>query len=207
MSLKVGLVYNEPLPDRYDAMGESEAIADVLEEVKAVEEALATLGHQVTKVGLVPPLEEVRRVIQGMDVDVYFNLFEGFAGRPETEAMVAAMMAVTGHPYTGSLPGALSLGLDKVRTKDLLIAAGVPTPRYQLMRPGEADNLTLNLPCIVKPAGEDASHGITAESVVNDTASLARQLERVCAGYGGRALVEEFIDGREIGRASCRERV
>ncbi|MCL2149339.1 MAG: ATP-grasp domain-containing protein [Dehalococcoidia bacterium] len=198
MSLKVGLVYNEPIPDRYDTMGEAEAIADVLEEVKAVEVALNELGHQVAKVGLVPPLEEVRCIVQGLDVDVYFNLFEGFAGCPETEAMVAGMLAVTGRPYTGSYPCTLSLALDKAKTKEMLMAAGVKTPPYQLLRAGEADRLTLNFPCIVKPVGEDASHGLTAESVVTDRDGLARQLARVCASYGGAALVEEFIDGREL---------
>jgi D-alanine-D-alanine ligase len=46
--------------------------------------------------------------------------------------------------------------------------------------------------------GEDASHGITAESVVKDQTSLACQVEKVCASYGGVALVEEFVDGREL---------
>ncbi len=198
MPLKVGLIYNEPIADRYDVMGEAEAVADVLEEVKAVETALNELGYQVNKVGLVPPLEEVRRTVQGMDVDVYFNLFEGFAGCPETEAMVAGMLAVTGRPYTGSQPCALSLALDKAKTKELFIATGIKTPLYQLMRAGEAGHLKLRFPCIVKPVGEDASHGLTAESVVNNEESLARQLEKICASYGGVALVEEFIDGREL---------
>jgi D-alanine-D-alanine ligase len=179
-------------------MGEQEAIADVLEEVKAVEGALNELDYVIDKKGLVPPLENVRQVIHGMDVDVYFNLFEGFAGRPETEAMVTAMMAVTGKPYTGSPPGALALALDKPKTKELLIAAGIPTPRYLTMRAGDTGKWDLSYPCIVKPVGEDASHGLTADSVVNDSASLTRQLEKVCADYGGRALVEEFIDGREL---------
>ena len=198
MSLKVGLIYNEPIPDRYNDMGESEAISDVLEEVKAVEAALNELGHQVIKKGLVPPLEEVRRIVQGMEVDVYFNLFEGFAGLPETEAMVAGMLAVTGRPYTGSCPCTLSLALDKVKTKELLMAAGVKTPSYQLMRAGEADLFKLEFPCIVKPVGEDASHGLTADSVVANRDSLVRQLEAVCVDYGGMALVEEFVDGREL---------
>jgi len=198
MSLKVGLIYNEPIPDRYDAMGEADAIADVLEEVKAVEAALYELGYQVVKKGLVPPIEEVRRIVCDLDVDIYFNLFEGFAGRPETEAMVAGMLAVTGRPYTGSQPCTLSLALDKVKTKEMLLAAGVKTPPFQLLCTGESNLFELNYPCIVKPVSEDASHGLTAESVVTDQNGLSCQLERVCASYGGMALVEEFIDGREL---------
>jgi D-alanine-D-alanine ligase len=56
----------------------------------------------------------------------------------------------------------------------------------------------LRLPCIVKPRGEDASHGLSEENVVFDRASLREQVERVSSLYGGIALVEEFIDGREF---------
>ena len=76
LPLKVGLVYNEPIIDRYTQMGEADAIADVLEEVTAVNKALLEMGHHVTKLGLVPPLEESRRLVQELPVDIYFNLFE-----------------------------------------------------------------------------------------------------------------------------------
>jgi D-alanine-D-alanine ligase len=198
LTLRVGLVYNEPIIDRYTQMGEADAIADVLEEVTAVNKALLDMGYQVTKLGLVPPLDECRPLVQEMPVDIYFNLFEGFAGRPETEAMLAGIMSVTGKPLTGSQPATLALALDKVKTKQMLFAAGVLTPGYQVFRQPDITSFQLNYPVIVKPAAEDASHGVTQDSVVRDAAALKRQIERICAGYGGIALVEEFIDGREL---------
>jgi D-alanine-D-alanine ligase len=198
LTLRVGLVHNEPIIDRYTQMGEADAIADVLEEVTAVNKALLDMGYQVNKLGLVPPLDESRRLVQELPVDIYFNLFEGFAGRPETEAMMAGIMAVTGKPITGSSPATLALALDKVKTKEMLIAAGVRTPGYQVFRQPDITSFQLNYPVIVKPAAEDASHGVTQDSVVRDAAALKRQIEKVCAGYGGIALVEEFIDGREL---------
>ncbi len=198
MSLRVGLIYNEPIADRYTALGEADAIADVLEEVNAVEKALHELGYEVVKQGLIPPFEEARRQAQGLPVDIYFNLFEGFAGRPETEALMAAALAVTGRPYTGSDPATLALALDKVKAKELLLGAGVLTPRHQVLRPASAGEFHLSYPAIVKPVAEDASHGITEESVVHEEATLRRQVEKVAAHYGGQALVEEFIDGREL---------
>jgi len=56
----------------------------------------------------------------------------------------------------------------------------------------------LGYPCIVKPRCEDASHGLSLESVVNDFAALKRQVALVSNCYGGGALVEEFVDGREF---------
>ena len=198
MALRVALIYNDPIPDRYSQMGEADAIADVLEEVKAVYDALLEMGHSVVKVPLVPPIDSVRSTLTGLDVDIFFNLFEGFAGQPETEAMVAGMMAAMGKPFTGSLAPTLALALDKVKTKELLIAAGVNTPRFQVLRPDNVSQFDLKYPCIVKPAAEDASHGVNQDSVVNDMGALTVQVEKICLHYGGRALVEEFLDGREL---------
>jgi D-alanine-D-alanine ligase len=198
LALKVALIYNDPIPDRYSQMGEADAVADVLEEVKAVYDALLEMGHSVVKVPLVPPIDSIRSVLEGLDVDIFFNLFEGFAGQPETEAMVAGMMAAMGKPFTGSLAPTLALALDKVKTKELLIAAGVNTPRFQVLRPDNVSQFDLKYPCIVKPAAEDASHGVNQDSVVNNMAALTVQVEKICLHYGGRALVEEFLDGREL---------
>ncbi len=198
MALRVALVYNDPIPDRYSQLGEADAIADVLEEVKAVYDALLEMGHSVIKVPLIPPIESIPSILAGLDVDIFFNLFEGFAGQPDTEAKVAGIMAVLGKPFTGSSAPTLALALDKVKTKELLIAAGINTPRYQELRPEQISSFNLRFPCIVKPAAEDASHGVNQDSVVNDTAALLVQIEKICSLFGGRALVEEFIDGREL---------
>jgi D-alanine-D-alanine ligase len=56
----------------------------------------------------------------------------------------------------------------------------------------------LHLPCIVKPSAQDASHGLCEDSVVTNRASLEAQVARVCAAFGGKALVEEFVGGREF---------
>ena len=198
MALKVALIYNDPIPDRYTQMGEADAITDVLEEVNAVNDALLVMGYSVTKVPLLPPIDGVRATLASLGADIFFNLFEGFAGQPETEAMVAAMLAAMGKPFTGSTAPTLALALDKAKAKELLIAAGVNTPRYQVLFPHTVGTFNLRFPAIIKPVAEDASHGMTQDSVVYDSGALGKQVERVCAGYGGRALVEEFLNGREL---------
>jgi D-alanine-D-alanine ligase len=137
-----------------------------------------------------------------------FNLFEGFCGYPETEALVPEILFQTGIPCTGCTGSMLRLALDKAKVKVILKAAGIRTTDFQLLNPRILDMFRLGYPCIVKPRSEDASHGLSAESVVDDFAALERQVSLVSSCYGGGALVEEFIDGREfnatvLGNSEC----
>ena len=96
MRTRVAIVYNEPLPSRYDTAGEEKAVLGVLQAVDAVHQALLELGYEVTRVPLVPPLEQARSKLSSLDVDLVFNLFEGFCGQPETEALVPETLSGTG---------------------------------------------------------------------------------------------------------------
>jgi len=93
---------------------------------------------------------------------------------------------------------ALKLALDKAKTKAFLKSAGISTPDFQLLRPEILSSFRLSYPCIVKPRREDASHGLSAQNVVEDSASLEKQVTAVSRYYGGQALVEHFIEGREF---------
>jgi len=198
MRSKVAVIYNEPIPGRYDTLGEKIAVLGVLEAVEAVHQALAELGYSVVRVPLLPPLENVRGKLAGLDAELVFNLFEGFDGCPEVEATMAHILSDLGLTYTGCQGDALSLALDKGRAKSILKEAGVDTPRYQLLDRETLDAFHLKYPCIVKPCAEDASHGISEDSVVSDPATLARQVAWVTDAFGGRALVEEYMEGREF---------
>ncbi|HEX7475537.1 MAG TPA: ATP-grasp domain-containing protein [Dehalococcoidales bacterium] len=196
--MKVAIIYNEPGSGRYQAMGEAKAELGVMDEVRAVSQALVELNYSSVLVPLSPPLDSVHKTLAALEADIIFNLFEGFDGSPETEGQVAAMLEARNKPFTGCPAPALTLGLDKYRTKQLLESAGIQTPKYQILAAEGITNFHLNFPCIVKPLAEDASHGISEDSVVNEPAALTRQLRKICALFGGRALVEEFIDGREF---------
>jgi D-alanine-D-alanine ligase len=131
-------------------------------------------------------------------VDIVFNLFEGVPGEPETEALVPDILSEMGKPYTGCSAATLRTALDKFGVKKSLRATGIPTPDFQLLSPQKMHLFRLRLPCIVKPCREDASHGITPESVVNDVSSLQQRVQTIYDNYSNQALVEEFIDGREF---------
>ncbi len=195
---KIAIIYNEPASGRYSQVGEEKAELGVIDSVKAVHRALRKLGYPVTRIPLSPPLGKARETLKGLKVDLIFNLFEGFVDSPEAEATIADTLAELGLPYTGCPGAILALALDKARTKALLAANGIRTPRYQVLTPATLVSFRMNFPCIVKPVGEDASHGVSADSVVNDAAALSRQVLKISQLYGGRALVEEFVDGREF---------
>ena len=198
MRMRVAIVYNEPYPSRYDAAGEEKAVLGVLSAVSTVHQALLELGYDVICVPLAPPFAQTRKKLRSLDADLVFNLFEGFCGRPETEALVPEALSELGIPYTGCPGEMLRLALDKAKVKVLLKAAGIPTPDFQLLNHHALHMFQLNYPCVVKPRGEDASHGLTEASVVSDFASLKKQVKLITEAYGGSTLVEEFISGREF---------
>jgi D-alanine-D-alanine ligase len=156
------------------------------------------MGDAVCLLPLASPWEEARIKLAALDVDVVFNLFEGFCGRPDTEALVPELLECLGIPFTGCPAEVLRSALDKVNVKRALVASGIPTPGFQVLVPEKLGKFRLRFPCIVKPSGEDASHGITSASFVEDLLALERQVRAVTECYGDVALVEEFAAGREF---------
>ena len=208
MYARVAIVYNEPVFSRYRSRGEDTAVIGVLNAVEAVNHALLKLGYDVVRVPLVPPLEQTRNKLNELEVDFAFNLFEGFCGYPETEAEVPDILSALAIPYTGCTGPALRLTLDKIKTKVILKSERIDTPDFQLLNPETILTFQLGYPCIVKPRSEDASHGLSDRSVAYDFASLKEQVANISNFYGGQALVEEFINGREfnltvLGNSKC----
>ncbi len=197
--MRIGIVYNKPVPSYYDITGEQKAVDGVLNAVTAVQWSLLELGHSVTCIPLDLPVETAKRKLSRLRADMVFNLFEGFCGYPDTEPDIPAILSDSGIPYTGCPPDTLKLALNKAASKTVLKSGGLFTPDFQLLGPGNLSSFRLSYPCIVKPNGEDASHGVSEDSVVNDFPSLKKQLTRIIHLYGGEeTLVEEYVDGREF---------
>ena len=195
---RIAIIYNQPEYCRYNQSSEEAAVIGVLEAVNAVHTALQKLDYSVIKVPLVPPLKQAVKTLKQLDVDLVFNLFEGFCGYPDTEADVADALAKNEVPYTGSPGKALRLALDKASSKTQLKSKSIATPNFQLLNNFTVADFHLRYPCIIKPAAEDASHGLSEKSIVHDSSSLKEQLVTLQRNYKGKLLVEEFIDGREF---------
>src|SRR3989304_9979727 len=117
MPTRIAIVYNEPAPSHYDTAGEEKAVLGVLKAVDAVHHSLLELGYQVAPVPLTLPIDSVGNKLRSLKVDLVFNLFEGFAGYPETEALVPEALAEIGIPYTGCRGDILRLSLNKAKIK------------------------------------------------------------------------------------------
>ena len=125
--------------------------------------------------------------------DRVFNIMHGGAGE---NGVVQGLLEALGVPYTGSRVLGAALTLDKVRTKQVWIAAGLPTPRYERLAPGgdvAGAAARIGLPLIVKPSLEGSSVGI---SRVFASAELPAAVE-LARRYGGELLMETLITGGE----------
>ncbi|MGA2866041.1 MAG: hypothetical protein ABSF95_16335 [Verrucomicrobiota bacterium] len=127
-----------------------------------------------------------------------FNVCEGFGGESR-EAHMPAVLEALGLPYSGPAPLAAAVTQDKPTTKRLLAAAGLPTPQFEVFDcPGAAVGCRVPFPLFVKPAHEGTGMGIQNESIVTCAAQLCGQVERILRHYRQPALVESFIEGRDL---------
>ncbi len=198
MSERVAIIYNEPGISKYHTLGEGGAVEGVTDSVVAVSRALNELGHEIITLALTPPLSVAEEELSELDADIVFNLFEGFDGWPESEAAIAMYLENSGLCFTGCSSKTLRICENKSLVNKCLRSYGVPTPDWQVLYPGYPNKFSLGFPCIVKPLGEHASHGLSAKSVVNDFYTLRKQMEFVWQAYQRQSLVEDFLPGREF---------
>jgi len=171
----------------------------VLDEVRSVERALKPLEHN-TKI--VPFALDITKLIDELKEnrpDIIFNLCESVDGDPTQEMNIAGLYELLKIPYTGCRAFTLGLALNKPLVKQILNQNGIPTAKHFVAdNPGKIHLNGHKFPMIVKPSREDASIGITNESVVSNMNALKNRVEYVLDELKQPALVEEFIDGREI---------
>lgn len=167
-----------------------------------VEESLQALGHVCRRLHLGDDAAGFLAELRAFEPDVAVNLCEIYRGESLPQANSAALLELLGIPYTGSGPAALLLSTDKALAKALLAHHGVPVPRhYVAYGKGVALAPRFDFPLIVKPLYEDGSYGITDRSVVYSERALAEQVAFVWSRFRQPAIVEEYIDGREINAA------
>jgi len=188
--------------------GHVESEAGVLAELDAVAAALKRLRIPFRSVG-VREWADVPVVLGGADESVVFNLVEGFHHHPEDFNYVPALTRSFGKACTGNDTPGMIVSLDKWQSKTLLQAAGLPCPRAVLVEPGhrlQRANLFPG-PYIVKPVCADASEGIDGDSLVaTGDKTLLSAIRRVHEQLQQPAIVEQFIEGRELNVSVIRQR-
>lgn len=184
----------------WDPSLEVEPWETVAEEIDQIVQCVREGGYDAKAVNIRDDFDTILETVKAEQPDVVMNLIEWFHDDLEHETHVPAIFELINQSYTGNRPLALSLCQKKPHAKALLAAAGVPVPRGIVIdahskAPGD---LSLRFPLIVKPAFDDASGGIDAGSVVRDRAALEARVRLVVEDHQMPALVEEFIEGREI---------
>jgi D-alanine-D-alanine ligase len=171
----------------------------VEDEMHLIERSLEAAGHEVASANVKDDFHTMLEALEREKPDVVMNLVEFFHNDPEHEHHVPALFELLNMPYTGNRPLSLSMCQKKPQAKALMTAAGIRTPRGIVIDQGVMPrSIDLRYPLIVKPAFDDASCGIDTKSVVRDRAALEVRVDKLWTDHKMAALVEEYIEGREI---------
>ena len=168
---------------------------DTLRQAAAIESALKQLGHEASSAAFVPDPSAVERLIARECPDLVFNLAETVWGRCIYGDLAPAMLSELGVPFTGCSAAAIVLSGDKVLSKRILAAAGLPTPAWS--EPPHWRGIAEGR-WIVKAVSEDASLGLDDDAVVVGREAIVARAQVSAARHGGHWFAERYIDGREF---------
>lgn len=197
---RILLMVHEQLVPPDDLSGLSETDIDRFRTEYNVLSTLENLGHDVRVIGIGEDLTDLRKAIRDWQPHVVFNLLDEFAGIESYDHYVVAYLELMRQPYTGCNPRGMMLSRDKVLAKQVLAWHRVASPDFQLFPYGKRfrEPKRLEFPLFVKSATEDASLGISQASLVEDMQSLRERVDFIHSHVQSDALVEEYIDGREL---------
>ncbi len=172
----------------------------VIEEMDDIKAALNSLGYKSTVFNVDSDVFRLIDFLKGEKPDLIFNLVECVENEALQEMNVAGIYELLKIPYTGANPLSLGIALNKPLVKQLLTFHGIKTPKFQVFKFPEKiiPREDMKYPLIVKPAREDASVGISDESVVYNVNDLKKRVRYIFQEFDQPALVEEYIVGREM---------
>lgn len=161
---------------------------------------LREMGHDVQALGVRDDLGKLRKEIEQWKPHLAFNLLEEFHGVSLYDQHVVSYLELLRQPYTGCNPRGLMLAHDKVLSKQILTYHRILTPRFVVypLRRVVKPTRRLNYPLLVKSASEEASLGIAQASIVTSDEKLKDRVQFVHEHVQSDALVEEYIEGREL---------
>jgi D-alanine-D-alanine ligase len=158
------------------------------------------MGHEVLPLGVRDDLSVIRNTIQEWRPDITFNLLEEFDGIAMYDQNVVSYLELLRIPYTGCSPRGLMLARDKALSKQILSYHRIRVPDFAVFPIGRKVRRPrrLRFPLFVKSLVEEASLGISQASLVEDDAKLHERVAFVHERLGTDAIVEEYIEGREL---------
>jgi D-alanine-D-alanine ligase len=167
-------------------------------DIEAIGDAIRELGHEPATFAIDGRPQTLARLARDSS-DLFFNLVESYAGDDTMEMHFAAFLDLVGKKYTGAGPQGSYLAMDKAIAKTIIRHHGLYTPYAAVVNKGRVDHAQdIRFPVIVKPANEDASKGIDSGSVVASLKDLLERIGYIDEEFGAPAMIEEYIEGREI---------
>ena len=195
---RVAVLYTSVFEALKDVKEELREDMDLAINARSVTEALRSAGRDAWTQTFGKDPGELISALRSSGAEAVFNLSECPNLSPEKELHACALLELLHLPYTGNGPLTLGICNSKALAKQLMIANGIPTPRFRHYASDPGEDPEFPYPMVVKPANEDGSAGITEDSVVADLAGLRRQVKWLREGFRQDSLVEEFVDGREF---------
>lgn len=162
--------------------------------------ALEKLNHKIKILGVSHEVKPIRTEIERFKPNIVFNLLEEFKGESIFDQNIVSYLEILGVRYTGCNPRGLILGRDKALCKKILKYHGIPTPDFTVYPKNKKILIPVNTkyPLFVKTINEEASLGISLESIVKSEKSLKRRIEFIHSKFNTDALVEDYIPGEEF---------
>jgi len=198
--LRVILACHEELvpPDSIEGLSDEE-ISDWRTEFDVLS-TCKDLGHDTHVLGLADDIDPLRRACEEYRPDVVFNMLVEFHGAANYDQHVASYLELHRQNYTGCNPRGLTLARDKALSKKILSWHGLPVPDFAVFPLGRRVKRPagLEFPLFVKSLNEEASLGISLESIVHDDDQLRNRVAHIHEEVGTDAIAEDYIEGREF---------
>jgi len=197
--LQVLVIFDYPNPPPQDGW-ESVIELDGWKCERSVHHALVGLGHTVRLLGIHDRIDPLVEEIREHPPDVVFNLAEAFANNREHEANLVGLLELLKLPYTGCRPASLTICRHKAFTKRILTPHRIRVPASILILRGQRRRSvkSLRFPVIVKPLGLEGSDGIAQRAFAETPEACLERVQFLHENLGTDALVEEYIEGREL---------
>ena len=164
--------------------------------------AIKDLGHRPFPLGLGNDLDKINGAVRDLNPHLIFNMMENFKGDRLFESNLVSFLELQELPYTGCNPRGLSLARDKGLAKKILSYHNLATPKFCISLRGSSlqkkELKTLNFPLIVKCLTEESSFGLCKSSIVKNEKKLFERLNYVHHKLNSDAIIEEFIEGKEL---------
>lgn len=193
-------IYNgKPADEESDSkdLSEHSFASNMLE----IENHLKTFFTDVSSLAVDKNVNRTIQEITNYNPDAILNFVESVEGITHYEYCMAGLYELLGYQYSGNVPQTLGNCLDKKRAKEILYSHGIKTPRAITLAPNQKfskKDIDLNYPLILKLIDEDASIGISENSVVNNYKELKKHFTFLTETYKKNLIVEEYIVGREL---------